>query len=163
MLQVLRQFADDAYPYYYTTDVSDATGQSYSAAFGVTYIIVLLAVSLVVLVSEWKMLVKAGRPGWACLVPIYNSLQLIWMAGKPWWWILLLCVPLVNIVVAVMLYHALSKAFGKGVGMTLLLIFFPFIGFPILGFGSDKYQGPAPANNKVSTRPAAGVDAKPAI
>ena len=67
------------------------------------------------------------------------------IVGKPWWWLLLFFVPIVSLVFAIMIMHLLSQSFGKGAGFTLGLLFLPFIFFPILGFGSAKYVGPAGA------------------
>lgn len=91
---------------------------------------------------------KAGKPGWASIIPIYNFLVMLEIIGKPWWWILLLFVPLVNIVILIIMTNQLSVRFGKGVGFTLGLMFLPFIFIPILGLGSAKYSAP-PAMAKV--------------
>ena len=99
-----------------------------------------LILVVLIIAGMWQVFVKAGRPGWAVLVPVYNTLQLIWLNKKPWWWVLLLLIPLVNIVVIIMLYSMTAKAFGKGLGTTLLLIFIPIIGWPYLGFGDAKYR-----------------------
>jgi hypothetical protein len=48
-------------------------------------------------------------------------------------------IPIVNFFVLIVLTHQLSLAFGQGVGMTIMLLF--FIGYPILAFGSAQYQG----------------------
>lgn len=105
-----------------------------------------MAILVVIIASTWKIFTKAGRPGWAAIVPIYNSLQLIWTAGKPWWWLILLMIPFVNIIVAIVLYYNLAKAFGKGIGYTLLLLFLPIIGFPMLAWGSATYKLAKPKN-----------------
>ncbi|MCX7636900.1 MAG: DUF5684 domain-containing protein, partial [Cyclobacteriaceae bacterium] len=67
---------------------------------------------------------------------------LLEIVGKPIWWIILLLIPFVNFFVGIYLCHLTSKAYGKDIVMTLLLIFLPFVGFPILGFGDAKYVGP---------------------
>lgn len=85
---------------------------------------------------------KAGKPGWAAIIPIYNLIVWLEIVGKPVWWIILLFIPLVNFFVGLYLCHLTSRAYGKDIVMTLLLIFLPFIGFPILGFGDAKYVGP---------------------
>ncbi len=100
-----------------------------------------LAVAVVVLAGLWKIYAKAGKPGWAALVPIYNLIVLLDMLRRPWWWILLLLVPLVNVVVVVVLVNDLARAFGKGIGYTLGLLFLGFIFIPLLGFGSDPFVG----------------------
>jgi hypothetical protein len=100
-----------------------------------------LAVAAVVLAGLWKIYAKAGKPGWAALVPIYNLVVLLDMLRRPWWWILLLLVPLVNVVVLIVLANDLAKAFRKGLGYTLGLVFLGFIFIPLLGFGSDPFVG----------------------
>ncbi|MBI5511803.1 MAG: signal peptidase I [Deltaproteobacteria bacterium] len=113
--------------------------------------IIYLAVIVLMIASFWKIFVKAGKPGWAAIVPIYNIVVLLNIIGKPVWWIILFCIPLVNFVIAIIVYVALAKAFGKGVGFAIGLLLLSFIFFPILGFGSAQYVGggaaptPAPA------------------
>ena len=100
-----------------------------------------LAVAVVQIVGIWYMFVKAGEPGWAILIPIYNYLVMIKIAGKPWWFILLLLIPFVNIVIVILVLHGISKNFGQDGGFTVGLFFLGFIFFPILGFGKAKYIG----------------------
>jgi hypothetical protein len=106
------------------------------------FIIVVLLIIIFMVVSEWIIFTKAGKPGWATLVPIYNTIVLLEIVGKPWWWLFLLCIPIVNIVFLIIIYHRLSVAFGHEVGFTLGLIFLPIIFFPLLAFGDSKYLGP---------------------
>jgi hypothetical protein len=109
---------------------------------GATFWIIWCAVIVVQIAAMWKVFQKAGQPGWAAIVPIYNMIVLIQIARKPVWWILLYLIPIVNIVIAVMVTHNISVNFGKGVGFTLGLIFLPFIFFPILAWGDAQYQPP---------------------
>ena len=71
----------------------------------------------------WRIFEKAGKPGWASLIPIYNTIILLEIVGKPWWWLLLFFIPVVGIVLAVWMTNLLSLSFGKGIGFTLGLIF----------------------------------------
>lgn len=96
-----------------------------------------------VLAAFWKVFTKAGHPGWAAIVPIYNAYIMLKIAGRPGWWLLLLFIPLVNIVIAIMVAIDIAKAFGKGTGFGLGLAFLGIIFYPILGFGSATYQAPA--------------------
>jgi hypothetical protein len=105
--------------------------------------LVYLALIVVMIAAMWKMFTKAGKPGWAAISPFYNVIVLLEIVGRPLWWIVLLFIPFVNIVFAVILAHDTSKSFGRGVGTTLLLIFLPFIGYPLLGFGNAAYTGPS--------------------
>lgn len=118
------------------------------AAAGVVGTVVLLielAIAVLVIVAMWKIFAKAGKPGWAAIIPIYNLIVILEICGRPIWWILLLLIPCVNIIVSLIVLIDLAKSFGKaelfGVGLWLL----GFIFFPILGFGDARYQGPAAA------------------
>lgn len=104
-----------------------------------------LAVMVLMIASQWKVFTKAGQPGWACIVPIYNGIVMLKIAGKPIWWILLFFIPIVGIIVGIMVIIAMAKAFGKGAGFGIGMLFLPYIFFPILGFGDAKYVGAAPA------------------
>lgn len=108
----------------------------------VIYVIVVLAVAVFMLAAMWRVFSKAGQPGWAIFIPIYNAIVLLRVAGKPWWWLFLYLIPIVDIVVAIMVYAGVATNFGKGAGFTLGLIFLPYIFYPILGFGGAVYQGP---------------------
>ena len=111
-----------------------------NAGIGVIIFQVLLLVLLIA--SMWKIFTKAGQPGWASIVPIYNIVVLLKIVGKPLWWIILLLIPIVNIVVAIIVTHQLSKSFGKGVGFTIGLIFLGIIFYPVLAFSDAEYIGP---------------------
>jgi len=117
------------------------------AAQGMSSIVLIcwLAVVVLLIASMWKVFTKAGKPGWAAIIPIYNLIVILQIAGKPIWWFFLLLIPLVNLVVGIMTYVAFAKNFGKGVGFALGLIFLGFIFFPILAWGSAQYQAPAPS------------------
>jgi len=117
------------------------------AAQGMSSIVLIcwLAVVVLLIASMWKVFTKAGKPGWAAIIPIYNLIVILQIAGKPIWWFFLLLIPLVNLVVGIMTYVAFAKNFGKGVGFALGLIFLGFIFFPILAWGSAQYQPPAPS------------------
>jgi hypothetical protein len=104
--------------------------------------IIYLAFTVLMIVSMWKIFEKAGKPGWACIIPIYNIIVLLEIIGKPWWWLLLMIIPVVNIIFLIWATNLLSKSFGQGVGFTIGLIILPFIFLPLLGLGDYQYQGP---------------------
>jgi len=122
-----------------TTD----TAEGVLAGIGAGFVFVWLVLFVLTLAAMWKVFTKAGKPGWAALIPIYNTYVLLQIVGRPWWWLLLMLVPFVNIVVAIILNNDLAKSFGKGVGWTFGLIFLPIIFYSMLAFGSAKYKGPA--------------------
>jgi len=101
-----------------------------------------VAIVLLMIASGWKIFSKAGKPGWASIVPFYNTIVLLEIVGEPWWWLLLLLIPYLNFIILILIIHKLSLSFGKGVGFTLGLTLLFFIFLPILAFGDAKYLGP---------------------
>ena len=97
---------------------------------------------ILMVVSVWKVFTKAGKPGWASIIPIYSFIVWLDIIKKPWWWMLLMFVPIVGLVYAIKATNLLSKSFGKGSGFTAGLIFLPFVFWPILAFGEAKYTEP---------------------
>lgn len=116
---------------------------AFMAGFFAVMLIPIIIVWLITVIGMWKVFTKAGKPGWASIIPIYNTIVLIEITGKPIWWFLLLFIPCVNIVFAVWIMNLLSKSFGQSEGFTVGLILLPMIFFPILGFGNFQYLGPA--------------------
>ena len=106
--------------------------------------IVWLAIIVVVIAGFWKVFVKAGHPGWAAIIPIYNIYILLKIAGRPGWWLLLFLIPIVSFVIAIIVAIDVAKAFGKGTGFGVGLALLSPIFYPILGFGDAVYQGGAP-------------------
>jgi len=105
--------------------------------------IIALLVTLVVIVAMWKVFTKAGQPGWASIIPIYNLYIWCKIVGRPAWWIILMLIPFVNFIICIILCIDLAKSFGKGAGFGIGLALLGIIFFPILGFGSAQYQGPS--------------------
>jgi hypothetical protein len=106
-------------------------------------IIFYIAIIVLLIVAQWKIYEKAGKPGWACIIPFYNTIVMLEIVGKPWWWLLLMFIPFVNIIFIIWMMNLLSKSFGKDEGFTVGLILLSIVFIPILGFGSAKYIGPA--------------------
>jgi len=113
-----------------------------SGASGVL-IVVYILVLVLELASFWRIFTKAGQPGWAVIIPFYNYYVMLKIVGRPGWWLILFFIPFVNFIAAIVVLNDLSKSFGHGGGFTVGLLFLPFIFGPILGFGSDRYLGPA--------------------
>ena len=109
--------------------------------FLIPLLIIALHISMIRYVSLWFVFKKAGEPGWAAIIPVYNILIAVKIAGKPWWYILLLLIPIVNIIIGIMILHGISKSFGKGGWYTVGLIFLRVVFLAILGFGAAVYSG----------------------
>jgi len=125
----------------------NAAGVAAAAGIGLVMLLFWLAILAVCIVAFWKVFTKAGQPGWAAIVPIYNIIVLLQIAGRPAWWVLLMLIPIVNIVISLIVAIDVAKSFGQspvfGVVMLWLL---SIIGYLVLGFGSAKYIGPAAAS-----------------
>lgn len=114
------------------------------SSFFIVFGIIILAVVVLIVASMWKIFEKAGQPGWAAIVPIYNLYILTKIIGKPGWWVLLMIIPYLNIIFMIWAYNLLSKSFGKDAGFTVGLVLLGIVFFPILAFDkSIQYQGPA--------------------
>ena len=107
-------------------------------------IVIYLAVVVFLIASIWKTFEKAGQPGWAAIVPIYNFYTMAKIAGVKNWW--LIFIPIANIYIAIVTLNGISKSFGKDVGFTIGLILLGIVFWPILGFGDAKYIGPGGVN-----------------
>ncbi len=101
-----------------------------------------LAFILFIIACAWKLIAKAGKPGWYSLIPIYNLVVIMRMAGKSGWWVLLTCIPFVGIIFAFLAALGLAKNFGKSTGFGIGLAFLGIIFLPILAFGDARYIGP---------------------
>ena len=123
-----------------------------AAAFIAAFFLVFVVIGIVTLIGMWKTFAKAGQPGWAVLIPIYNIIVLLRIAGLPWYWVFAPFVAIIPIlgwiaylVWIVWVHHRISTRFGQGVGFTIGLTLLSPIFWLILGFGSAKYVAEQPA------------------
>ena len=103
--------------------------------------IISLVLCVFVLVCMWIVFRKAGKPGWAAIVPFYNLYVLFditWGSGMRF---LLLLIPVYNIILGIQTQVRLARAFGKSGGFAAGLVFLPYIFIPLLAFGKETYQG----------------------
>lgn len=108
-------------------------------------LLICIPLTVLMIVSGWKVFTKAGQPGWGVLIPIFNVYLWVKMAGKPGWWVVLMILPVVSFVIGILLAVEIAKAFGKSTGFAVLMIFLPIIALPILAFGDATYRPPLPA------------------
>jgi hypothetical protein len=106
-----------------------------------------LIFAVLVIAGLWAVFSKAGKPGWAAIIPFYNIYVWLKVAGRPGWWLILMFIPIVNFVISIIVSLDIAKAFGKGGAFGFFMLWLlGFIGYPILGFGSAQYRGPAAGN-----------------
>ncbi|HYM62220.1 MAG TPA: DUF5684 domain-containing protein [Thermoanaerobaculia bacterium] len=128
----------------FQSDTAGSAAAGAAAAGAGIFAIIYLAIILLIVISLWKLFVKAGEPGWAAIVPIYNLLIILKIAGKPAWWFILMLIPFVNIIILIIVLIAFASAYGKGVGFAIGMLILPFIFYPMLAFGDSTYH-PLPA------------------
>lgn len=113
-----------------------------AAGLGLFALFIAMLPALLVIAGLWKMFTKAGKPGWAAIIPIYNVYVMLQIVGRPTWWLIGFLIPVVNFVVGILVTIDLAKSFGKGIGFAVGMILLPFIFYPLLGFSDARYQGP---------------------
>ncbi len=121
----------------------DSTSAAAMTAMFSMLFVPILVISVVMLISHWKIFEKAGKPGWAAIIPIYNIIVLLEIIGKPVWWVFLILFPCTSIIFAVWATNLLSKSFGQREGFTIGLLLLGVVFYPVLAFGNYKYLGPS--------------------
>lgn len=110
-------------------------------AAGSILLLVYLGIIVLTVASMWIVFTKADKPGWAALIPIYNTYVMLKIGDNPGWFLLLMLIPIVNLYALGKMHVGIAKAFGKGVGWGIGLWFLPFVFFPMLAFGDATYRG----------------------
>ena len=112
------------------------------AAFAGMYV-VMLVVYAIMIISQWKIFARAGKPGWASIIPIYNSYVFFEIAEGNGLKMFLSLIPIIGFIFPIIATIKLAKAFGKGTGFGLGLLFLAPIFYPMLAFSKDaEYIGP---------------------
>ncbi len=127
------------------------TTSSSGSAFGLLLVVVIwIIVYVLFALGMYGSFQKAGQPGWAAFVPIYNFIIMLKVAGRPasWAWFLLLAVVpfvggIVLLVIAIIVLNDISRSFGHGGGFTVGLVLLGPIFWYILWLGPSQYRGPA--------------------
>src|SRR5580693_3012340 len=110
-----------------------------AAACASALIVFYVVVIVLEIAGMWQIFKKAGKPGWAAIIPIYNVYVLLKIVGRPWWWLLLFLIPFVGLGCEIIVANDVSKSFGRSTAFTVGLVLLSFIFFPILGFGASRY------------------------
>ncbi len=105
------------------------------------FLLVMLGLGVIgiTIASMWILFNKAGQPGWAAIVPVYNLIVWLKVCRKPIWWLVFLLIPYVNIVFNIILQVRTAIVFGKSGGFAVGMALVSFVFFPILAFGNAKY------------------------
>lgn len=127
----------------YENPLTDSESLGILAALGGVSTLIALLVMGVIFAGLWKIFTKAGKPGWAAIIPIYNYIVLMEIIGKPIWWVIMMLLPCVNIIFTFLVYIELAKCFGKDTLYGILLVVLSPIMIPVLGFSDAQYTPPS--------------------
>ncbi len=118
-----------------------ATSDS-STGMSATWIVIAAVAAVIGIIAFWRVFKKAGQPGWAAIIPIYNTYIILKIVGRPAWWLLLYLIPFVNLIVSIVVSIDMAKVFGKSTAFGVFgLWLFSVFGYLILGYGDATYKG----------------------
>lgn len=80
---------------------------------GIQWIIFILIIQVIHFLGTWKLYVKAGRKAWEAAIPVYNGIILMKIINRPWWWVLLLFIPIINLLMFPVVWVETIRSFGK--------------------------------------------------
>jgi hypothetical protein len=109
---------------------------------GIALLLFQILLVVIQIAGTWAVFEKADYAGWKAIIPIYNFYVMLQIGENPWWWLVLLIVPIVNIYAAYKIHAGVARSFGRGIGFGLGLAFLGIIFFPLLGFGGYQYRQP---------------------
>jgi hypothetical protein len=117
------------------------SGSSAGGGLELVAVLVGLALTAVAVAGHWKALAKAGEPGWAAIVPIYNLWVLVRASGNSWLWFVACLVPVLNFFAVAKVFVNFAGQFGQGLLFGIATWILPFVMMPLLGFGDYQYNG----------------------
>ncbi|WP_027880664.1 signal peptidase I [Mesoflavibacter zeaxanthinifaciens] len=80
---------------------------------GTQWIIFFFIIQLLHGLATWKLYIKAGRKAWEAFVPVYNAVILMKIINRPWWWTILLFLPIVNLILFPVVWVETARSFNK--------------------------------------------------
>ena len=136
---------DYSYNYGYGYDSYDYSSAANAAGGillgGLFMWIIGMAIGVFFIIAMWKLFTKAGKKGWASLVPIYNIIVMLEIAELPMWYLALFLVPFANIYAMIKIYIEIAHKFGKSTGFGIGMVFLGIVFIPMLAFGKTEYKG----------------------
>jgi signal peptidase I len=85
------------------------------------WFILFLVIQIVHYLGTWKLYQKAGRKSWEAAIPVYNSIVLMKIINRPWWYTFLLFIPIVNLIMFPVIWVETLRSFGKNSQMDTIL------------------------------------------
>ncbi|MDA9070080.1 signal peptidase I [bacterium] len=85
------------------------------------WFIFILIIQIIHGLGTWKLYIKADRQAWEAFVPVYNGIILLKIINRPWWWIILLFLPIVNLIMLPVVWVETARSFGKNTTLDTVL------------------------------------------
>ncbi|MFD1095502.1 signal peptidase I [Salegentibacter chungangensis] len=79
-------------------------------------------VQLIHFLGTWRLYIKAGRKAWEAAIPVYNAVLLMKIINRPWWWVILLFIPIVNLVMFPVIWVETIRSFGRNSSTDTFLV-----------------------------------------
>ena len=86
------------------------------------WLIFFFTVQIVHGLGTFNLYKKAGHSPLYSFIPIYNGLILLKFINKPWWWLILLFIPIVNLFIFPAIWTEILRSFGKSKKTDALLV-----------------------------------------
>lgn len=87
------------------------------------WILFFFVIQLIHFLGTWKLYQKAGRKAWEAAIPVYNAVVLMKIIHRPWWWTILLFIPVVNLIMFPVVWVETIRSFGRtSTAETILVI-----------------------------------------
>lgn len=122
-------------------DFAEDFKDAFASGLSTGLLLGILLIYLGMTAGLWKMFAKAGKPAWLAIIPIVNMAALTQISGRSLFWFFMLFIPLISLVAIALINIDVAKRFGYSTGMGILALFFPYIAYPIMGFGGNGYSG----------------------
>ena len=86
------------------------------------WFIFFLIIQVIHFLGTWKLYVKAGRKAWEAIVPVYNAVILMKIINRPWWWVILLFIPVINVIMLPVIWVETIRSFGNNTTKDTILV-----------------------------------------
>ncbi len=86
------------------------------------WFIFFLILQVIHFLGTWKLYVKAGRKSWEAIVPVYNAVILMKIINRPWWWVILLFIPVINVIMLPVIWVETIRSFGRNSTQDTVLV-----------------------------------------
>ena len=86
------------------------------------WFIFFLVIQVIHFLGTWKLYVKAGRKAWEAAIPIYNAVVLMKIINRPWWWVILLFIPIINLLMFPVVWVETIRSFGRNSRLDTILV-----------------------------------------